>query len=95
MRRDGTVSYNGKQFEVPYELTGQHIQLVVDPHTGTVMHVENDEGKYIGMATPLDAIANSTRRRQRPAAEPATAPTTTGPNLIELAHQQHYPHTEQ
>ncbi len=93
VRRDGTVSYNGKQFEVPYELTGQHIQLVVDPHTGAVMHVQSDEGKCIGMATPLDAIANSTRRRQRPAPEPATAATTTGPNLIELAHQQHYPHT--
>lgn len=95
VRRDGTVSYEGSRFEVPYELTGQHVQLVVDPHTGTVMHVENDEGKCIGMATPLDAIANSTRRRQRPAAEPATAPATNGPNLIELAHRQHYPHTEE
>jgi transposase InsO family protein len=95
VRRDGTVSYDGKRFEVPYELTGQHVQLVVDPHTGAVMHVENDAAQVIGAATELDAIANSTRRRQRPQAEPATAGAATGPNLIELAHRQHYPHTEE
>jgi putative transposase len=95
VRRDGTVSYEGKRFEVPYELTGQHVRLVVDPHTGAVMHVENEAGKAIGAATELDAIANSTRRRQRPQTEPATDQAATGPNLIELAHQQHYPHTEQ
>jgi putative transposase len=95
VRRDGTVSYEGARFEVPYELTGQHVSLVVDPHTGTVMHVENEAGQAIGAATRLDAIANSTRRRQRPQAEPATSQAATGPNLIELAHQQHYPHTEQ
>lgn len=94
VRRDGTVSYDGKRFELPYELTGQTVRLVVAPHTGTVMHVENEAGQPIGMATPLDAIANSTRRRQRPQTEPATAESAAaGPNLIELAHRQHYPHT--
>lgn len=94
VRRDGTVSYEGKRFEVPYELAGQHVRLVVDPHTGAVMHVENEAGQAIGAATELDALANSTRRRQRPPAEPATA-AATGPNLIELAHRQQYLHTEE
>ena len=95
VRRDGTVSYQGKRFEVPYELAGQHVRLVVDPHTGVVMHVENAAGQQLGAATELDTVANSTRRRQRPQAEPATAePAAAGPNLIELAHRQHYPHTE-
>jgi hypothetical protein len=95
VRRDGTVFYEGKRFEVPYELTGQHVRLVVDPHTGAVMRVENETGHSMGAATELDAVANSTRRRQRPQAEPATAePAVAGPNLIELAHRQHYPHTE-
>ncbi|MCG5076626.1 DDE-type integrase/transposase/recombinase [Paraburkholderia tagetis] len=95
VRRDGTVSYEGTRFEVPYELTGQHVSLVVDPHSGTVMHVENEAGQAIGAATRLDALANSTRRRQRPGSDAASAHVSTGPNLIELAHQQHYPHTEQ
>jgi transposase InsO family protein len=95
VRRDGTVSYEGKRFEVPYELTGQHVRLVVDPHTGAVMHVENEAGKTIGAATELDAIANSTRRRQRPQTEPATAGPATGPNLIEIAHRQQFPYTEE
>jgi putative transposase len=95
VRRDGTVSYDGKRFELPYELTGQTVRLVVDPHTGAVMHVENEAGQSIGGATQLDAITNSTRRRQRPQTEPATAEAAAGPNLIELAHRQHYPHTEE
>ena len=95
MRRDGTVSYDGKRFELPYELTGQTVRLVVDPHTGAVMHVGNEAGQSIGGATQLDAITNSTRRRQRPQTEPATAEAAAGPNLLELAHRQHYPHTEE
>jgi putative transposase len=94
VRRDGTVSYEGKRFEVPYELAGQTVRLVVDPHAGAVMHVENEAGQAIGAATELDALANSMRRRQRPPAEPATA-AATGPNLIELAHRQQYLHTEE
>ncbi|WP_332397465.1 Mu transposase C-terminal domain-containing protein [Burkholderia ubonensis] len=35
VRRDGTVSYQSRRFEVPYELTGQTVTLVVDPHAGT------------------------------------------------------------
>jgi putative transposase len=94
VRRDGTVSYEGKRFEVPYELTGQHVRLVVDPHTGEVKHVENEAGERLGEATELDMVANIRRRRQRPQTEPATAPAANGPNLIELAHRRHYPRTE-
>lgn len=96
VRRDGTVSYEGKRFEVPYELTGQHLRLVVDPHSGDVKHVENEAGERLGEATELDMVANSRRRRQRPQTEPATAPAANnGPNLIELAHRRHYPRMEE
>lgn len=90
VRRDGTVSYEGRIFEVPYELSGQQIVLVVDPHAGVVVRVQNKAGVPLGAATPLDAVANSRRRRAKPPAEPATAAPAPGPNLIELAHQQHY-----
>lgn len=90
VRRDGTVSFNGKRFEVPYEFTGQTVLLVVDPHAGTVLRVQSQTGQALGAATALDAVANSTRRRQRPLAEPLTNVVTPGPNLLELVHQRHY-----
>ncbi|HKT97095.1 MAG TPA: DDE-type integrase/transposase/recombinase [Paraburkholderia sp.] len=90
VRRDGTVSYEGRVFEVPYELSGQQIVLVVDPHAGTVVRVQNRAGVSLGAATPLDALANSRRRRSKPPAEPPTAAPVPGPNLIELAHRHHY-----
>ncbi|KWA81524.1 hypothetical protein WL29_28920 [Burkholderia ubonensis] len=85
-----TVSYDGRVFEVPYELSGQQIVLVVDPHAGTVVRVQNRAGEPQGAATALDAIANSRRRRSKPPVEPPTAAPAPGPNLIELAHRHHY-----
>ncbi len=89
VRKDGTISYQGQRFEVPYALSGKTIRLVVDPHTETVKGVEDDEGRSLGLATPLDLAANSARKRRKPAADPAPTPAS-GPNLVELAHQRHY-----
>ncbi len=90
VRKDGTVAYLGQRFEVPFELTGQSVMLVVDPHQGQVLGVEDAEGNTLGQATPLDALANLHRRRHKP--EPASAPETPrqGPNLVETAHDQYY-----
>lgn len=89
VRKDGTVSLEGQIFEVPYELAGERVVLVVDPHRGQVVGVENDKGEALGRATPLDARANLTRKRRRPSA-PAPEPTGHGPNAVELAlAQQH------
>jgi len=92
VRKDGTVSYGGRFFEVPFELSGQRVHLVVDPHSETVVGVENEKGESLGQATPLDALANATRRRCKPAS--ATAPAVTGvkdgPNVVELAHRAYY-----
>jgi hypothetical protein len=94
------VSFQGKRFEVPYELVGKTVLLVVDPHTGTVKGVESEAGEPLGAATLLDALANRTRTRRKSqpdAIEPAVtghhAPTENaahGPNLVELAYQRHY-----
>ena len=91
VRKDGTVSYQGGRFEVPFELTGKTVCLRVDPHTETVVGVENDAGELIGRATPLDALANRDRRRRQPdpvAAVPVKRPA--GPNLVELVYEQYY-----
>lgn len=95
VRKDGTVAYQGRDFEVPYELSGQTVQLVVDPQAEVVMGVEDREGQPLGAATPLDPIANAHRRRRRPVA----ADTVTGggaaatqPNPVEVAYQQYHAH---
>lgn len=96
VRKDGTVSYLGMRFEVPFELAGKTVRLVVDPHAEVVVGVENDKGESIGQATPLDALANLDRRRCKPEPVDVTAsaaPSTgqrAGPNLVELAYQQYH-----
>jgi transposase InsO family protein len=94
VRQDGTVSYQGRDFEVPYELSGQTVQLVVNPHAETVVGVENDKGQSLGAATPLDAIANAQRRRRRPDPDGATVltpcPNPKTPNPVELAYQHYH-----
>jgi transposase InsO family protein len=90
VRRDGTVSYVGRLFEVPYELAGATVQLVVDPHTRTVFGVEDDAGSDLGRATVLDAAANVHRRRRKPQpAQPEIGPVA-GLNRIELAHAKYF-----
>lgn len=89
VKKDGTVSYLGQRFEVPFELSGKAVQLVVDPHAQQIVGVENAQGEAIGQATPLDALANATRRRRMPTPV-VTPPTGTGPNLVELAYRQYH-----
>lgn len=85
------MSYLGQRFEVPYELSGKTVRLVVDPHAGRVVGVEDAAGISLGAATPLDMLANINRTRRKP--EPVTDPAFTvrnGPNLVELAHAQYH-----
>ena len=99
-RSAAPVRSQGKRFEVPYELAGKTVLLVVDPHTGTVKGVESEAGEPLGAATLLDALANRTRKRRKsqpetiePAATVHDAPIENaahGPNLVELAYQRHY-----
>jgi putative transposase len=91
VRKDGTVSYRGTHFEVPFELAGKTIRLVVDPHAGTVLGVENESGERVGNATALDTLANLKRVRRKPAPVvdvPGTQRAAT--NLVELAYQQYH-----
>jgi transposase InsO family protein len=89
VRKDGTVSYDGKRFEVPFELTGRTVTLVVEPQTGNVVAVESAQGKLLGLATLLDPLANI-RRKRRTALPGATgSQSTTGINLVELTLKQH------
>jgi transposase InsO family protein len=90
VRKDGTVSYLGERFEVPYELSGKTVRLVVDPHAQRVVGVEDAAGNSLGQATPLDAIANIKRVRRKPEPAQMTSGPRSGPNLVELAHAKYH-----
>ena len=90
VRKDGTVSYQGQMFEVPYELAGKTVRLVVNPQADLVVGVENDAGESLGAATPLDALANRHRQRHKPTPPDTTSPPPAGPNLVELTHHRYH-----
>jgi len=96
VRKDGTVSYQGSRFEVPYDLSGRSVCLVVDPHAGQVLGVEDADGQPRGAVVPLDAVANVHRRRRKP--QPPEAPSPSNPgkeNEVELAYRQYHDQTEE
>lgn len=66
VRKDGIVSYENCLFEVPYELSGQTIYLVIDPHPQDAKWVESLDYEYLGPVHLLDKRANCHRSRQRP-----------------------------
>lgn len=85
VKRDGTVSYDGQRFEVPFELAGQTVKLVVDPHRQKVVGVESLKGEPLGQAAPLDPIANCRRKRKSASTEATTVRAAAGANAVELA----------
>lgn len=90
VRKDGTVSYQGSAFEAPYELSGRWVRLVVDPHAGRVLSVEDDDGQRLGAVTPLDALANVQRRRRKPQPSSMSSPPDGGDNAVELAYRRYH-----
>ena len=90
VRKDGTVSYLGQRFEVLYELSSKTVRLVVDPHAGRVVGVEDAVGTPLGAATALDMLTNIERVRRKPEPTPAAIVARSGPNLVELAHAQYH-----
>ncbi len=90
VRKDATVSYQGKCFEVPYELARQRVQLVVDPHTEQVVGVEDENGQPLGAATALDAVANAHRTRRQPTPLIAAPHAPTGLNAVEQAYRDYH-----
>jgi putative transposase len=88
VRKDGTVAWNGKLFEVPYELSGKTIHLVFDPHTQKAIRVESDTGDDLGPVILLDTTANLYRKRQRPEIK-KNAEYPRQFNAVEMAYQDY------
>ena len=84
VRKDGTLSWKGKVYEVPHEFCGQEVNLVVEPYEKKALHIESLEYKYLGQVHLLDKQANCHRRRQRPKLTEPSAPTK---GLADLMHE--------
>ena len=90
VRKDATVRWEGKIFEVPYELASTKLILVVDPHEGKALRVESETGELLGSVTPLDPIANNTRKRHRPSEEATTKKPSNTQSTVEYAYNTYY-----
>lgn len=69
IKKDGTLSLDGILFEVPFELVGQTVYLVIDAPTKTPKYVESLTHQWLGPVHSLDKHANNERKRQRPKSE--------------------------
>ena len=88
VRKDGTLTWDGDRFEVPYETVGDTVYLVVNPHNQTAHRIESKDGVVLGAVTKLDPIANLNRKRQRPNTETVSMENT-ATNMVDLMQQQH------
>ena len=93
VRKDGSVSYLGQRFEVPYEWSSHQVLLVVDPHQQQVLFVESEAGERLGQATPLDLSANQHRKRRKSEAASPSEHGVSGPLsdsvVTQALEQQH------
>jgi transposase InsO family protein len=65
VKKDSTVSFAGSIYEVPFELTGKYIYLVVDPFDNAIVALETLTHESCGSAFPLNKLANNHRHRQQ------------------------------
>ncbi len=87
VRKDGTISWDGKLYEAASELVDKKIKLVVDPHAKEAIRVESVFGDDLGVVVPLDKISNLHRRRHRPS-QPTEKTLKQAENMVELAYQE-------
>lgn len=88
VRRDGTISWEGKKFEVMHGLADRKIILVIDPHTNTAVRAESELGDNYGAVVLLDPHANLHRKRQRPSVAVETSPQK-NTSIVDLALQKY------
>lgn len=84
VRKDGSISWNGKDFEVPHNLVGEKITLVVNPHAQNILRIESAFGDNLGAAHPTDRLKNMNRKRQKPHSQQNT--TLPQESMVEMAH---------
>ena len=79
VRKDGTLSFEGKLYEVKSELADRYVLLVIDPYEKLAKWAESLEYDYLSPVYPLDKKANCHRKRIRPEAD---ASSTSSSNKV-------------
>jgi hypothetical protein len=94
VRKDGTVRFAGRFWEVQADLVGQSVELRFDPHDAdtTPPKVFRDD-RFVCDSVPLDRVRNSLRRRHRPQGAPPPAVPPSGLDPLALIQQEHYQRT--
>ena len=89
VRKDGTVQWAGQLYEVPYEYANSMVIVVIDPHAQKALRIESQAGQNLGAVIPLNTLANTHRKRQRPLNSAVDSIQKTSFNAIEKAHQDY------
>lgn len=87
VRKDGTISWEGKDFEVHHNLVGEKVTIVVNPHIHTILRIESAFGDNLGPAHPIDRLKNTHRKRQRPHHQDNTSVPKN--SMVEMIHQSY------
>lgn len=88
VRKNGTISWNGRFYEVHHNHVGDKVTLVFNPHTNQAIRIETVFGDNLGPVVLLDLDANLHRERQRPHAAPAS-PEKQKEYAIESVHDEY------
>lgn len=88
VRKDGTIYWEGKVFEVDFKYAGDKVVLVIDPHEHKALYIESAKGEALGPVVILDRISNLSRKRSRPENLQNHATTRTD-NMVEVGYQEH------
>lgn len=89
VRRDATIGWDGRRFEVDYMLAGKQVLVVIDPHAKEALRVEDEEGEVLSMVIEMDVHANCQRKRRKPEAVETIEDKPMETNLVEMALEKH------
>jgi len=94
VRKDGTVRFGGRFYEVRAELVGQSVELRFDPREPHAVppKVFIDE-EFVCDSVPLDRLKNNVRRRRRHLGTPDPNSPPSGIDPLSLIVREHYQRT--
>jgi putative transposase len=88
VRKDGTVGWDGRFFEVNHQYVGEQVLLVVNPHIEVALRIESIQGENLGGVVLQDLNANLHRKRKRASTTTAESPKQ-GDNAVEAAYRSY------
>jgi putative transposase len=91
VRKDATVRFQGRFYEVPPELVGKQVELRFEPRDP---HAQPPtvflDGTFVSDSVPLDRLKNSIRKRRRHLGNPEPHSAPSGLDPLGLIEDEHY-----